>query len=156
MYYISRPGTVNFTRKAASGIAFIRLYFLFPDINECVNSPCQNGATCINNHGSYQCKCKPGFSGKQCEQGKLFVERSLWVLQTSASVGTAWHSENLNIRLSWKENFLVILFPNKHRRIPVPNYEWVNVIFDNVVRTTYAHSGVKMRLRSQKMTKSDF
>ena len=69
MYYISRPGTVNLTRKTASGIAFIRPYFLF--------------------HGSYQCKCKPGFNGKQCEQGKLFVERSLWVLQTRASVGAA-------------------------------------------------------------------
>ena len=41
------------------------------DINECVNSPCQNGATCINTQGGYQCKCKPGFRGNQCEQGNF-------------------------------------------------------------------------------------
>ena len=45
----------------------------FSDINECVNSPCRNGATCINTQGAYQCKCKPGFKGNQCEQGKLFT-----------------------------------------------------------------------------------
>ena len=43
------------------------------DINECDNNPCQNGATCANTKGGYQCKCKPGFKGKRCEQGNFCI-----------------------------------------------------------------------------------
>ena len=57
----------------SQGTCYIWPYFVFSDINECVNSPCQNGATCINTHGGYHCKCKPGFKGNQCEQGKCFM-----------------------------------------------------------------------------------
>lgn len=32
--------------------------------------PCQNGATCVNNNGDYTCLCKPGYQGRNCEQGK--------------------------------------------------------------------------------------
>lgn len=37
------------------------------DINECVKSPCRNGAICHNTMGSYQCKCQPGYTGQRCE-----------------------------------------------------------------------------------------
>ena len=39
------------------------------DVDECVNSPCKNGATCVNNDGGYTCQCDAGWTGKQCEQG---------------------------------------------------------------------------------------
>ena len=46
------------------------------DINECVlENPCRNGATCINNAGSYQCICLPGFSGPHCVDGKCLCDR---------------------------------------------------------------------------------
>jgi len=32
------------------------------------SKPCQNGATCVNNNGDYNCLCKPGFQGRNCEQ----------------------------------------------------------------------------------------
>ena len=38
-------------------------------------NPCQPGALfCrpIYNQDDYQCVCKPGFTGKNCETGKLF------------------------------------------------------------------------------------
>ena len=39
------------------------------DVNECSNSPCKNGAACVNLQGSYRCDCKSGFTGKHCETG---------------------------------------------------------------------------------------
>ena len=44
---------------------------IFADINECLtNSPCQNGSTCVNNNGGYQCLCVPGLTGLHCDQGR--------------------------------------------------------------------------------------
>lgn len=37
------------------------------DINECVKSPCLNGAICRNTMGAYQCMCQPGYTGQKCE-----------------------------------------------------------------------------------------
>ena len=38
------------------------------DINECSTSnPCQNNATCINVHRSFNCVCHDGFTGERCE-----------------------------------------------------------------------------------------
>ncbi|XP_041478166.1 sushi, von Willebrand factor type A, EGF and pentraxin domain-containing protein 1-like [Lytechinus variegatus] len=37
------------------------------DINECVSEPCQNGATCVDLRGNFQCICAPGFTGSNCE-----------------------------------------------------------------------------------------
>ena len=42
------------------------------DIDECVGSPCKNGATCQNTPGSHKCNCKPGFTGKDCGKGELY------------------------------------------------------------------------------------
>ena len=48
----------------------IDLICLLTDINECTNSPCKNGATCVNLQGSYRCDCKSGYDGNNCETGK--------------------------------------------------------------------------------------
>ena len=35
-------------------------------INQCDPEPCLNGATCIDEIGSYSCSCVPGYTGSQC------------------------------------------------------------------------------------------
>ena len=67
------------------------------DIDECVGSPCKNGATCQNIPGSHKCNCKPGFTGRDCGKGEhhkngslLFTnyllrncQRGLWTQETT-------------------------------------------------------------------------
>ncbi|XP_046863918.1 neurogenic locus notch homolog protein 1-like isoform X8 [Xenia sp. Carnegie-2017] len=33
------------------------------DVNECLSNPCSQSATCIDNEGSYECRCNNGYSG---------------------------------------------------------------------------------------------
>ena len=51
-------------------IKFICNLNVLTDIDECVNHPCKNGATCINYAGSYRCECKPGYTGNNCQTGE--------------------------------------------------------------------------------------
>ena len=34
------------------------------------NNPCQNNGQCMDDNGSYSCKCKNGYTGINCEIGK--------------------------------------------------------------------------------------
>ena len=53
-----------------SSLYMLSSMFPFSDVNECLdNSPCKNGATCVNNVGGYQCLCAPGYTGQHCDQG---------------------------------------------------------------------------------------
>ena len=46
-------------------------YSLVVDINECDSTPCQNGATCLNNANMYRCICPNGWFGTNCQEGKF-------------------------------------------------------------------------------------
>ena len=37
------------------------------DVNECMPSPCVNGARCEDRPADYICYCVPGFTGKNCQ-----------------------------------------------------------------------------------------
>ena len=47
------------------------VFCFFLDRNECLNSPCDNGGTCVNTIGSYYCTCLDGWEGKHCTAGKF-------------------------------------------------------------------------------------
>ena len=47
----------------------------------CLSSPCQNGATCINQENNYECDCVAGFTGRNCEININDCEES-WHLET--------------------------------------------------------------------------
>ncbi|KAK7494643.1 hypothetical protein BaRGS_00014041 [Batillaria attramentaria] len=40
---------------------------LVDDTKECDSGPCRNGATCLDDYGSYSCACARGFAGQACE-----------------------------------------------------------------------------------------
>ena len=41
-----------------------------PDINDCQENFCMNGATCVDGEGFYTCVCPIGFTGQYCESSK--------------------------------------------------------------------------------------
>ena len=54
--------------------SFFYIFFypslIFADIDDCVDQPCQNGATCIDAVNDYTCNCVNGYTGKNCSIGK--------------------------------------------------------------------------------------
>lgn len=42
------------------------------DFNPCLPNPCLNDALCERKEYGYYCKCKQGYKGKNCDEGKLF------------------------------------------------------------------------------------
>ena len=45
--------------------------YLWLDIDECEAKPCRNSALCLNQENKYRCICQGGFSGKNCDIGKI-------------------------------------------------------------------------------------
>ena len=39
-----------------------------PDSDECQGKPCINAMSCKNLEGDYQCECRPGWRGKNCDK----------------------------------------------------------------------------------------
>ena len=48
----------------------MRSSLLSSDVNECVENPCHNGATCNDRVGYFTCTCPPQFTGSRCEVGE--------------------------------------------------------------------------------------
>ena len=43
------------------------------DINECESKPCDYG-NCTDLLNNYSCSCIPGYSGRNCSEGKLNIK----------------------------------------------------------------------------------
>lgn len=72
-YHYNNPSLMYYTTKHQSFVT----QFILTDVNECDNSPCQNGGTCINSNGSYYCDCTDGWTSNitDCETGIFSVMR---------------------------------------------------------------------------------
>ena len=55
--------------------------FLFQDINECAEDPCQNDATCMDGINEYSCTCASGYTGFSCETGR-FIQIDKYTCET--------------------------------------------------------------------------
>lgn len=42
----------------------------YPDIDECANHTCANGASCVDGVNNYSCSCVAGYTGDRCQTGK--------------------------------------------------------------------------------------
>ena len=54
---------------------------LSTDVNECTTiQPCMNEGRCVNLFGTYQCICKTGWMGKNCDQGMSVIATGFYPL----------------------------------------------------------------------------
>ena len=53
---------------------------LIAAIDECDTSPCQNGGTCNDQIGAFECDCAPGYTDTVCSTGELsqYLKMPLW------------------------------------------------------------------------------
>ena len=50
------------------------------DVYECTSSPCQHGATCVDDVNGYTCICADGWTGLLCETSKYYSIFFKWLL----------------------------------------------------------------------------
>lgn len=67
-YYIVQVTNKHIIQIYVISVQFMYHWFI-KDIDDCQNSPCQNGGTCRDKLNSYVCACNPGFKGDNCETG---------------------------------------------------------------------------------------
>ena len=51
-------------------------YGIIADINECASAPCRHGGSCLDRVNGYVCRCRPGYTGVNCETGKLTLVKA--------------------------------------------------------------------------------
>ena len=39
---------------------------MLPDVDDCDTSPCENGATCVDEHDGFTCQCTEQWLGDNC------------------------------------------------------------------------------------------
>ena len=47
------------------------------DVNECMESPCANSGTCVNQENGFTCMCEAGFTGDTCTEGSIALNHSI-------------------------------------------------------------------------------
>ena len=68
-------------------------HFNLLDVDECLTSPCKNGATCVNNDGGYQCQCSAGWTGDQCDKGTLRWLNTVLAVSEYRSFAKLWQEK---------------------------------------------------------------
>ena len=48
-------------------ILIFNAYYWISGVNECISDPCENGGTCNDDINGYNCECRRGYNGNNCE-----------------------------------------------------------------------------------------
>ena len=48
---------------------YLFIYNIISVIDNCLSSPCLNGATCTNRINAFNCSCVAGYNGMYCQKG---------------------------------------------------------------------------------------
>lgn len=72
--------SVRIRMKNRSEINKLQQLFCLIDVNECQVQPklCAPNGNCVNKNGSYECRCKPGWTGDNCQKGEIIFCFILW------------------------------------------------------------------------------
>jgi len=63
------------------------------DQDECDSDPCMNGGVCVDHPGSYECMCKKGYVGQNCDTGKPSSGLNLFNEYTRTVVSSIDHQK---------------------------------------------------------------
>ena len=50
------------------------------DIDDCISTPCQHDGICTDLENGYKCSCAAGYTGGECETGKICITCNTFTL----------------------------------------------------------------------------
>ena len=68
---IRYPSTGKEIKKNIYKLYTFILYFA--EVNECESHPCQNNGSCSDLVNKYSCQCITGYTGSNCEIGRIYI-----------------------------------------------------------------------------------
>lgn len=71
------------TRRSIYGQSWARCEVIYGD-NDCAGDPCQNSAICVDKYDGFECVCRPGWSGTNCDT-RVNVEYTIRLTTSDAA-----------------------------------------------------------------------
>ena len=112
-----------------------RTFVSCSDINECVSSPCVNNGTCNDLVNKFRCTCVRGFTGRNCETGKMRCVAS------TSLCGQTFKVQLPSVRSSrLATTYLCVLKNTESSQMPVASFIPMTIVtyYSSVIRVVAA------------------